>query len=474
MKKYINYLCLFFVTMLVITACEKKGFIYDKPDALPDYSAAGIVNTITASASTVAGSTATDATTVETFTWTSPNFSIDTSTIKYVVLIDSTGRNFSKASSYTITGTRSLSFTGQALNNLLIAWGVRFGTAATLDVKVISAYPNNNNAVQSNTIKVTATPYSYPITLAASPSTPFAPTSATSGSVLTTLSWNQTTYLAATITYSYQYDSTGKNFANAKTVAVGTSVSSDVTGLQLNTYALNSGIAIGVLGSVDFRVVATLSTGQVVYSATKTLAITPGAFYNYLYISGVDDNWDQPFTRSIAQYISGTYEGYLYVTKCSWNWQFRPFINTWDFYGFVTVSGLSGSLSGLNTPASDHNPDFPVMPGYYYFTADLTAKTYSITQITTWGVIGDATPGGWTASTPLTYNSTTKLWTVSVNFSGSGGWKFRANNDWVINLGAGSGSYLSNNGGNINSPAAGVHTVTLDLSNPQKYTYTIQ
>ena len=464
--------------MLVLASCQK---MYDKADNLPSYAVLGTVNTITASASSIVGSATTDSSVVETFTWTDPKFSIDSSTIKYIVLMDSTGRNFSKAVTFTVTGARSLSLLGSKINNMLLAWGVAFGKTATLDVKVISSYSNNNNAVQSNTIQITATPYTLPITLASSNAGPFAPTSATSGSVLTTLSWNQTVYPAATIIYSYQYDSTGKNFANAKTVAVGTATTAPLTGLQLNTYAMNCGIVIGKAGSVDFRVVATLSTGQLVYSTTKTLGVTPGAFYNYLYISGIDDDWNQPFIRSIAQYISGTYEGYLYVTKCTYNWQLRPYINTWDSYGFTTISGLSGSLAGLNAGTANHNPDFPAMPGYYYFTADLTANTYKITQITSWGIIGSFAGSGWSTEVPMTYNPTTKLWTASVTLAAGDVFKFRANNDpnWTINLGSAgpdgtSIMPLKYGGGNLPAPSAGPHIVTLDLSNPQKYTYTIQ
>jgi hypothetical protein len=52
------------------------------------------------------------------------------------------------------------------------------------------------------------------------------------------------------------------------------------------------------------------------------------------------------------------------------------------------------------------------------------------------------------------------------------GIKFRANDDWGINLGDNEGDgVLEEGGSNIAVPEAGNYTVYLDLSNPEKYTY---
>jgi hypothetical protein len=57
-------------------------------------------------------------------------------------------------------------------------------------------------------------------------------------------------------------------------------------------------------------------------------------------------------------------------------------------------------------------------------------------QITTVGLIGDATPGGWDTDTDMTQDGTNPdLWTLEVTLT-AGAVKFRAENDWAINWGS--------------------------------------
>jgi hypothetical protein len=413
MKKYINYLCLFFVTMLVITACEKKGFIYDKPDALPDYSAAGIVNTITASASTVAGSTATDATTVETFTWTSPNFSIDTSTIKYVVLIDSTSRNFSKAASFTVTGTHSLSLTGQSLNNLLIAWGVRLGTSATLDVKVISAYPNNNNAVQSNTIKITASPYSFPITLV--PSSTNAITLLVSNATNTAISfnWNSSPFGATNIiNYALQLDTVGGNFTNPQVIKYGTALTSSISVTDLNSIAIAAGVIGGSTKKVEFRIVSyvgTTYTTPIVYSNAVTISITtftPVPPTLYIVGDATPGGWSNPVPLPSQQFtrLDAVSFGIVVNLTAGKSYLLLPLNGDWTHkYGGASATGgallADNAVPGSNTPA-------PATTGTYQIVVNFQTGTYTVTPFTTTippvlFIIGDATPLGWNNNSGL-------------------------------------------------------------------------
>ncbi len=101
--------------------------------------------------------------------------------------------------------------------------------------------------------------------------------------------------------------------------------------------------------------------------------------------------------------------------------------------------------------------------GLYYVQANLSELTYGISLIRTWGVIGDATPGGWGSDTALTPNEDFTIWTGQVEL-GSGSFKFRANNDWGINLG-GDMNNLSTGGDNIPAPGEKkVYTITLDLT----------
>lgn len=110
--------------------------------------------------------------------------------------------------------------------------------------------------------------------------------------------------------------------------------------------------------------------------------------------------------------------------------------------------------------------------GLYWVTANISALTYTISPcITTFGLIGDATEGGWDASTPLTPSEDFLTWTGTVTLKGEGSFKFRANDSWdVVNLG-GETEFLSTDGGapNIATPGEGTYDVTLSLG---AYPYT--
>ena len=97
----------------------------------------------------------------------------------------------------------------------------------------------------------------------------------------------------------------------------------------------------------------------------------------------------------------------------------------------------------------------------YYCKVNTASLKYSATLVSTIGVIGDATPAGWDASTPLT-TTDNLIWTGTIEFKG-GEFKFRANDGWDINLG-GDLQNLTQDGGNIASPGEGKYDVTLDLS----------
>ena len=67
-------------------------------------------------------------------------------------------------------------------------------------------------------------------------------------------------------------------------------------------------------------------------------------------------------------------------------------------------------------------------------TANFNNNTWTATK-TTWGIIGDATPGGWNSDTPMTYDAVNQVWKVTCNMVSTGSYKFRANNAWAIDFG---------------------------------------
>lgn len=101
--------------------------------------------------------------------------------------------------------------------------------------------------------------------------------------------------------------------------------------------------------------------------------------------------------------------------------------------------------------------------GTYFVQANITDLTWSVGKVNVYGLIGDATPGGWDASTNLT-STDGLVWTGEVALKGTGELKFRANDDWAINLGGEDLANLTPGGKNIPTPGEGTYQVTLDLS----------
>jgi len=153
--KFLNKIMLLAVTILfMVSACEKVPELPFHPD--------GIESVLSSSATTLAPLPADSNKTVLTLDWTSPEYSTDTATVRFIVQIDSAGRNFSKATSKELIGKRTLSLTAKELNTIMLDYGFEFNKPYNLDMRVISSHNNNNERKFSNTVKLTATPYKIP------------------------------------------------------------------------------------------------------------------------------------------------------------------------------------------------------------------------------------------------------------------------------------------------------------------------
>ena len=171
-----------------------------------------------------------------------------------------------------------------------------------------------------------------------------------------------------------------------------------------------------------------------------------------LYTPGDSNNWSHAasqllFTKDYANYYGYANLNGIFKFTSAPNWDGINYGNAGE--GVLSTDGGAGNLTVAE-------------PGLYWLHVNLAALTYEATLVKTIGLIGDATPNGWGASTALTPSADNLVWTGEVTF-GAGEFKFRANNDWAINLG-GSMDDLQQDGGNLASPGAGTYAVTLDLS----------
>ena len=133
----------------------------DKVDDLPYYTT-GSAPTLTVANAAIAPLPADSNNVVLNLSWTDPSFATDSVNYKYIIQIDSTTRNFSKAITKTIYTTRSASFTAKELNNTLIGWGFAFNRAYDLDVRIVASYANNNDQKISNVVKINFKTYAVP------------------------------------------------------------------------------------------------------------------------------------------------------------------------------------------------------------------------------------------------------------------------------------------------------------------------
>ena len=132
-------------------------------------------------------------------------------------------------------------------------------------------------------------------------------------------------------------------------------------------------------------------------------------------------------------------------------WKFRANDN-WD-YNYGAPAG------SLNLVAGGDNIETTVEDDYA-ITLDLSTPLAYTYRADRWGVIGDATPGGWSDDTNMTWDAVNGRFTVTLNLTAAS-FKFRANDGWDYNFG-GSLSALTPGGDNIAVTEAGNYTLTLN------------
>lgn len=468
--KYISKILLATMALAVFfTACKKIDNL-KKVEALPVYQL-GISPVLSSSLTAVAPTLADSNKAVVNFLWSNPKYSNDSSTTKYILEIDSTGKNFAKEQTKTVTGVLITSITGRELNAILLNLGFKLNVAQSIDVRLISSYSNNNERYMSNVVKVTVTPFADPSVLTSANSA-VTLALATASSPSNTFSWTSAFIsYPGMITYTLQYDSAGKNFVAPNEIAAGAAVvSKGLTQGEMNSTALTSGIAGGSLGKVEYRIKAVTALGAIAYSNIVNVTIQsylpilrmylPGS---YQAATGNGNNWDPPTAPELIRDLrSGVFNDlyyiYIYLPAGA---EFKVTIGrTWD----VNYGGSAGNLS-------TSGGNFSVATsGYYRVSVNRTTLKYDIRE-GRMGFVGGATGAGWNPPNVFpTYamgNAATNLFVGINTFVANQGWKLIDNNAWdngskavdetrSYGTAGGDGSTLEVNGSNFadvtNSP----------------------
>ncbi len=425
MRNTINTLIIAILAVAVISGCQKV------PD-LPYYDE-GTAVTLTASKTAVAPAPADSVTDVISFSWTSPEYKQDTSLYKFVLEIDSTGRNFAKEATKIVTGNLTTSLTGKELNAILLNYGFALGTPYDLDVRITSSYGNNNERYLSNVVKVRVTPYNDPSVLT-STQTSVTCALATASQLSNTFNWSSSfNGYSGNITYVLQYDSATKNFVAPMEVPVGTNLyTKAMTQGEMNETALTSGIPGGNTGKVEYRIKATTAQGAVSYSNVVNVTIASYIpilrFYlpgGYQAATGNGNNWDPgtapEFIRDMrTAAFNKLYYLYIYLPA---NAEFKVTQGrSWD----INYGGTGGNLA-------QNGANFSVATaGFYRISIDRVNMKYDIRE-GRMGFVGGATGAGWTPANVFPNyalgNSATNLFVGLTDFT-TGGWKLIDHNDW--------------------------------------------
>lgn len=236
-----------------------------------------------------------------------------------------------------------------------------------------------------------------------------------------------------------------------------------------STYAagtLSGNIAYGVEESGDdslagmlvkFDDGASANVGTIVDANPYVLSINMaqltydfGVAYESLYVPGGGNGWSfstQLFTKDYVIYKGLAYLDGKFKLTTGAGWGLGVEFGASDEEGLIKKNG----------------GDIPVpTPALYYVEVNLLKMTYQLTEISTLGIVGSATVGGWDGDTFLKPSADHLIWSATTTLT-SGAFKFRMNQDWAVNLG-GQLDNLWFGDSDIQISYEGEYAVVLDLS----------
>lgn len=184
------------------------------------------------------------------------------------------------------------------------------------------------------------------------------------------------------------------------------------------------------------------------------------AEFEQLFVVGNHQGWKPE--ANVIQKLYPTGEDGEYAGYAQLNGEFKCTTEpNWDGVNFGKGEGenkLSKSSEADNLTAEE---------GYYHLVFNTKSLVYKIQKVD-WGVIGNATPGGWNDDTMLNFDKKDLKLKATLKLV-KGEFKFRGNQEWDNGFDYGLGENpgeLAPKGGNIPNTFEGEYTIVLDLTNP--------
>lgn len=265
---------------------------------------------------------------------------------------------------------------------------------------------------------------------------------------------------SAAVTNVLQIAPKGVNFLGAKEVTLAAGASEiNYTTLELNGVLLALELPVNTQSELEVRVKSTIAPAVAAqYSNVLALNATPYAAISYLYVPGAYQGWMPETAESLISPTSnGIYTGIIQFPEVGSMFKITLERNWDNSYG-ETQNGVLALNGGSDIKAA--------LAGNVEVTVNTNALSITY-KLHTWGLIGDATAGGWATDSPMKYDNTTQTWKATVDLK-KGNFKFRKNNDWGTSYGVTDGIFTLG-GGDIAIAEAGTYNITLDVTN-EKYT----
>lgn len=261
----------------------------------------------------------------------------------------------------------------------------------------------------------------------------------------------------AALTNTLQLALAGSNFANPKEVILaGGAAARSYTVIDFNALLLSMNLPTGTNSGIQVRLKSEVTGTDAlapVYSNAVSLAVNPYALISYVYVPGAYQGWNPASADSLISPTSNNmYTGVINFPAGAAEFKITAAKNWNTAYGDAGGGSVSTSGGNLSVPGA----------GQYRLTLNLNDNTFTAVKYS-WGVIGSATAGGWSADTDMVYHNGRQEWTLTTDLV-AGALKFRLNDDWGTNYGGANGT-LAQGGADIAIASAGTYKITFNLTN---------
>lgn len=269
---------------------------------------------------------------------------------------------------------------------------------------------------------------------------------------------------AASARYFLEVDEAGNDFSSPLILFNGVKASViKMTISDLNTLLLRK-FPADATSNAEFRLRSVLvvdggtgaaGTGSQPFQYISTVVPSEVTIYGLPRLDLINSGVEQKIESVLG---NGIYAGYVKLSPDNAFTLINP--DTDVEYG-VSEGALAVDGSGIAVTKG----------GYYNFTADINAMTYSLEEYMI-GLVGNATPNGWdTPDTKMDYDAQSATWYITTDLT-DGEIKFRLNDGWAWNLGGASPEELVQGGDNL-VVTAGNYTITLTINSDDTGSATI-